>query len=41
VIDAGAWRKALSALSGQSVTAVLIVQCAFEWLLPELAERGR
>jgi hypothetical protein len=38
VIDAGAWRTALAALSGASVTAVLAVQCDFEWLLPELLE---
>jgi hypothetical protein len=36
VIDAEAWRKALKALPGQSVTAVLTVQCALDWLLPEL-----
>ena len=38
MIDAEAWRKALKALSGQQVTAVLAVQCAFDWLLPEQAQ---
>jgi hypothetical protein len=38
VTDADAWRKALTALSGQPVTAVLTVQCALGWLLPELTE---
>jgi hypothetical protein len=35
MIDAEAWRKAVKASSGQSVTSVLAVQCALDWLLPE------
>jgi hypothetical protein len=38
VIDAEAWREALRPLSGQSVTAVLTVQLALDWLHPELRE---
>ena len=38
MIDAEAWREALKALSGQPVTAVLAVQCALDWLLPELTQ---
>ena len=38
MIDTEAWRKALKALSGQPVTSVLAVQCAFDWLRPELTE---
>ncbi len=38
MIDTDAWRKALKTLSGQPVTSVLAVQCAFDWLLPELTE---
>lgn len=38
MIDTEAWRKALTALSGQPVTSVLAVQCAFDWLRPELTE---
>jgi hypothetical protein len=38
VIDAGAWREALAALSRPTVTAVLTVQCDFAWLAPELLE---
>ena len=38
MIDTEAWRQALTALSGPSVAAVLTVQCAFDWLLPELLQ---
>lgn len=37
MIDTAAWQKALKALPGHSVTAVLTVQCALGWLLPESA----
>lgn len=35
MIDVEAWRRAVKALSHQSVTSVLAVQCALDWLLPE------